>query len=135
MSEQSTVPDPDAPCGCGSRASYAECCGPIHAGTPAPTAERLMRSRYSAFVLRDVDYLLRSWDPETRPATLELDAEIAWRRLFISDTTAGGPEDDEGYVTFTAIARSAGERFEQRERSYFARGTDGHWRYVDGETL
>ena len=58
-------------CPCGSGTSYGACCGPLHAGREAATAEALMRSRYSAFVLLDADYLLRSWHPATRPARLE----------------------------------------------------------------
>ena len=60
------------PCPCGG-ALYAQCCGPLHQGVPAPTAEALMRSRYSAYVRGDVDYLIASWHPSTRPdrATLQ----------------------------------------------------------------
>nr|WP_237464729.1 YchJ family metal-binding protein [Leucobacter luti] len=105
----------------------------MHAGAVAPSAERLMRSRFSAFALGLPEYLLTSWDPATRPQELVLDGGVEWRRLFISDTTAGGPGDDTGYVTFTAIGRSDEGRVEQRERSRFARGADGHWRYVDGD--
>lgn len=120
-------------CPCG-RADYAECCGPLHDGTAeAPTAERLMRSRYSAFALCLGDYLLRSWHSSTRPAAaeLELDSDVIWKRLLIEQTEAGGPFDAEGYVTFTAIARTPEGRFEQRERSRFLR-ENGCWRYVDG---
>ncbi len=122
-----------APCPCGSRASYDECCGPLHLGQPAPTAERLMRSRFSAFVFNMPGYLLWSWDASTRPATLQLEQRVEWKRLFISDTTAGGPNDSHGFVTFTAIGRGPEGRFEQRERSSFTRAADGHWRYLDGE--
>jgi len=132
--------DPAAPCPCGRGAAYARCCGPIHAGDPAPTAERLMRSRYSAFALGLVDCLLASWDPSTRPDSLELDDDLVWRRLLVESTSAGGPFDREGWVTFTAVARGASGRLVQRERSRFVRvpvsaGGDGRWRYVDGEAL
>ena len=92
-----------------------------------------MRSRFSAFALGLPEYLLSSWDPSTCPEELTLDDTIEWRRLFISDTTAGGPGDDRGWVSFTAIGRGPDGRFEQAERSVFRRGPDGHWRYVDGE--
>ncbi len=121
-------------CPCG-RAEYAECCEPLHAGAAqAPTAERLMRSRYSAFALGLDNYLLLSWHSSTRPAAaeFELDRDVAWKRLLVEQTEAGGPFDDEGYVTFTAIARTPEGRFEQRERSRFLR-ENGCWRYVDGE--
>lgn len=124
---------PDAPCPCGYGSPYAECCGLIHAGAPAPTAVQLMRSRYAAFALGLGDYLLHSWDSATRPAELELDPEIRWLRLIIEDTSAGGPFDEEGTVTFTAIGREAGTRFEQHEQSRFTR-EGGRWVYLDGST-
>ena len=95
------------------------------------TAEAHMRSRYSAFAVGDTAYLLESWHPSTRPSTLELDPEIAWRRLDIVDTVGGGPFDDTGIVEFAAHYRSGGERGVQHERSRFVR-EDGRWYYVDG---
>lgn len=123
-------------CPCG-RAGYAECCGPLHSGAAeAPTAERLMRSRYSAFALGLSDYLLQSWHMSTRPAAsgFELDDTVQWKRLLVEQVEAGGPFDSEGFVTFAAIARTPDRRFEQRERSRFLREA-GHWRYVDGVEL
>ncbi len=55
------------PCPCGSGAVFGACCEPIHDGAPAPTAEALMRSRYSAFVVGDEDHIFRTWHPRTRP--------------------------------------------------------------------
>lgn len=124
----------EAPCPCGRGENYGACCGPLHAGSPAPTAERLMRSRYSAFALGLVDYLLSSWHASARPKELDRDWSLEWRRLIVESTEAGGPFENEGYVTFTAIARSAEGRYEQRERSRFVR-EDGHWYYVDGVAL
>ena len=63
---------PTSPCPCGRNQTYAACCGRYHGGEAAPDAESLMRSRYSAYVLKDVDYLLASWHPGTRPAALSL---------------------------------------------------------------
>lgn len=115
---------------------YGACCGPLHSGEPAPTAERLMRSRYSAFALGLTDYLLQSWHPSTRPSAngFELDESVVWKRLLIEQIEGGGPFDSGGYVTFAAIARTPGGRFEQRERSRFLR-EGGRWRYVDGVEL
>ncbi|PRI10860.1 YchJ family protein [Leucobacter massiliensis] len=124
----------ELPCPCGRGEAYGACCGPLHAGAPAPTAERLMRSRYSAFALGLAEYLLRSWDAATRPPSLELDASIVWRRLLVERTEEGGPFDREGFVTFAAIGRGPEGRFEQRERSRFARDAAGRWVYVDGES-
>ena len=72
------LPDTSAqqPCPCGSNIRLADCCGAVIAGRRAPdTAVALMRSRYSAYVLGDTDYLQRSWHPGTRPARLALDNE------------------------------------------------------------
>lgn len=131
------VPEYDggARCPCLSGEVFGACCGKVHAdraagGPGAVTAEALMRSRYSAYATGDVDYLLASWHPSTRPGTLELDPDLAWRRLDIVDTAAGGPFDDTGIVEFAAHYRLAGERGVQRERSSFVR-EGGRWYYVD----
>ncbi|MDQ0030079.1 YchJ family protein [Arthrobacter bambusae] len=120
-------------CPCLSGEQYAECCGRFHRGdADAPTAEQLMRSRYAAFVVLDSDYLLRTWHPDTRPAALDLDPDIEWRRLDILATHRGGPLDAEGSVEFAARYRSGGERGVQRENSRFLR-IDRRWYYVDGD--
>jgi SEC-C motif-containing protein len=91
-----------------------------------------MRSRYSAFVVLDRDYLLRTWHPSTRPADVELDPDMVWRRLDILETTGGGPLDTRGTVEFAARYRHDGERGVQRELSRFVR-EDKRWYYVDGD--
>ncbi|WP_026912125.1 YchJ family protein [Patulibacter minatonensis] len=122
-------------CPCGTGDAYAEHCGALHrgrtTGTPvAPTAERLMRSRFSAFAVGDVPYLLATWHPATRPATLELEPGLTWRRLEILGTTAGGSADDRGTVEFVAHFRDrSGTEGSQREHSAFVR-VDGRWHYV-----
>lgn len=98
------------------------------------TAEELMRSRYEAFVRGDAAYLLASWHPLTRPATLELDAGTVWRRLQIVDVVAGGEGDETGVVEFRASYRDAGGAGVLHERSRFVREA-GEWRYLDGEIL
>jgi uncharacterized protein YchJ len=67
-----------------------------------------MRSRFSAFALGLTDYLLASWHPSTRPAELELDPAVVWRRLQLVDTVGGAPDDAEGVVEFRASYRDAG---------------------------
>lgn len=137
VSPTSSALAPSARCPCLSGAVYGECCGPIHAGDlVAPTAERLMRSRFSAFAVGDTDYLVASWHPSTRPSALELDEGIRWYRLDIVDRTAGGPLDAEGTVEFVAYfkplpgatggAVAAGS---QHEVSRFVR-EGGRWYYV-----
>lgn len=122
-------------CPCGSGLSYSACCRPLHLGAPAPTAEALMRSRYSAFALGLEAYLLSSWHPSTRPARLELDDATVWRRLQIVDTVAGGPGEQTGVVEFRASFRDADSATGLlHERSRFAREA-GRWTYVDGDML
>lgn len=88
-----------------------------------------MRSRYTAFALGLTAYLRDSWHASTRPAQLELDPDIRWLRLIIEDSTAGGPFDQIGTVTFTAIGRSPEGRFEQHECSRFVHEA-GRWYYL-----
>lgn len=123
----------DDPCPCGG-GIYATCCGPFHEGAAAPTAETLMRSRYSAFALGLMPYLRRTWAPATRPRDLEPDAGLEWRRLQIVDVVRGGPHDDEGVVEFRAAHRSAAGAGVLHERSRFTRDRD-RWVYVDGDLL
>ena len=123
---------PATRCPCLSGSTYDECCGPFHAGAAAaPTAERLMRSRYSAYAVGDVAYLLRSWHPLTRPADLTLDPELRWYRLDILAISRGGMLDTEGTVEFRAHFKAADGAGSQHETSRFARHS-GAWVYVDG---
>ena len=134
--------DDAARCPCLTGLPYGECCGPLHAGSrTAGTAEALMRSRYAAFAVGDASYLLQTWHPATRPATLELDPDQQWRWLDVLATRGGGPFDDDGVVEFVATFRSAsgsGERGRLHERgqlhevSRFVR-EGGRWFYVDGD--
>jgi SEC-C motif-containing protein len=97
------------------------------------TAEALMRSRYSAFALRNASYLLRTWHPTTRPASLDLPTGRRWTRLRILDTDRGGPDDTDGTVEFRAHFRDRGEPGTLTERSRFARA-DGAWAYVEAQS-
>lgn len=113
------------PCPCGE-ASYAACCEPLHNGTrAAATALELMRSRYSAFAVGNANYLFRSWDPATRPDTIDL-SSTQWTGLEIIEVVAGEPGDDTGIVEFVASYR--GGRL--HERSLF-RWRRTRWVYVD----
>lgn len=122
----------DSPCPCGLPATYGECCGRFHSGEKAaPTAELLMRSRYSAFAVQDAAYLLRTWHSSTRPRHLELDPGMDWASLEIDGTTDGSAFHSKGTVTFRARYRHHGQRGELHERSNFER-QNGAWVYVDG---
>ncbi|MFJ8947563.1 YchJ family protein [Streptomyces sp. NPDC102395] len=118
-----------AVCPCGLPEAYEACCGRFHSGSAvAPTAEALMRSRYSAFVRGDAGYLMRTWHPRTRPAVLDLDPGTRWTGLEILATAEGSAFHSTGVVEFRASYRGGS----LRERSRFER-VDGAWVYVDGE--
>lgn len=122
------------PCPCGSGKPFAACCGPYLAGErPAPTAESLMRSRYTAFARGDAAYLLATWHASTRPADLDLaDDPVTWQRLDIRQTQAGGLDDTHGEVAFTAHYLAGGQPGVLQENSRFVR-ENGQWYYVDGQ--
>lgn len=125
-------PAPDT-CPCGSGRSYTRCCRPLHLGQrQARTAEELMRSRYSAFAVGDVTYLVESWHPLRRPDEVRLDTTRDWVGLEIVRTLAGGPDDDHGVVEYKASSVSGGRRSVLHEVSRFER-VAGRWVYVDGD--
>jgi len=127
-----------APCPCGRPGpkgqglSLDACCGLYHAGQPAPDAESLMRSRYSAFVRGDVPYLLATWHSSQRPAELNLETSGKWLGLEIKKHHMTGT--DRAEVEFVARFRVGGKAVRQHERSRFVR-EDGRWFYVDGDEL
>jgi SEC-C motif-containing protein len=122
-------------CVCLSGEEYFECCGRFHDGeAEAATAEQLMRSRFSAFVLLDADYLMRTWHPDTAPSVLELDPGVEWGRLDILSTRRGGPLDTEGTMEFTVPFVYNGERGVHHETSSFVR-ENRRWYYVDAVLL
>lgn len=95
-----------------------------------------MRSRYTAFVIGDAEYLAQSWHPRTRPDDIEIDPDLRWTGLEIVDAEAGGVDDVTGVVEFRA-AWEQGSGTESivgvlHERSRFAR-VRGRWYYLDGE--
>jgi len=119
-------------CPCGLSATYDDCCGRLHRGQArAATPEQLMRSRFSAYAVGDEPYLLRTWHPTTRPATVGLDPAVRWLSLEVLDSTDGGPFGGEGIVEFRARYTRGGRLDELRERSRFVRH-DNAWTYVDG---
>ncbi|MGB3434462.1 YchJ family protein [Achromobacter sp.] len=121
-------------CPCGGPKPYSECCGRWHEGPQAmqaPTAEALMRSRYSAFVLDQLPYLLATWHPSTRPASLEPNPpDLKWLGLAIKRT--GGQDPEHATVEFVARSRQAGRAHRLHELSRFVR-EGGQWFYVDGD--
>lgn len=118
-------------CPCGGE-SYALCCEPLHDGArDAETALELMRSRYCAYAIGNLNYVFRTWDPATRPAAIE-PATLAWTGLRVEQVIGGAPGDETGVVEFVASYDDGGRAHELRERSRF-RTRRGRWVYVDGE--
>ena len=123
-------------CPCGSTMPYAGCCGRWHQGPQhlqAPTAEALMRSRYSAFVLDLRGYLLDTWHPAHRPAEIDPPTVgLRWLGLEVRHHEV----QDEHHATVEFVARNkvAGRAMRVHERSRFVRES-GRWLYLDGEML
>lgn len=123
-------------CACGSGRELDQCCGPLLAGTAAPTAEALMRSRYTAFTTRNTDYLRATLAPEALvdyddAETRQWAGEAQWQGLKILTTEGGGAGDETGTVEFVARYRLQGKDYVHHELSRF-RHEDGRWLYVDG---
>ncbi len=125
-------------CPCKSRSSYASCCMPFHHGKArCTTAEQLMRSRYSAYFFRRVDYLVETTHPATRVPSLKRDLEenvyqVRWSFLTILGTARGGAADKAGKVEFIAEYYVDGEKHDLHEISRFKRHK-GAWKYLDGK--
>jgi len=111
-------------CPCGSGKMYTACCEPVIGGATASSAEALMRSRYSAYVLGHWHYLHTSWHPDTRPSKVS-PTSTDWLGLSIIHST-------EDTVEFIAGFREDGNIMALHETSHFAQ-KDGHWRYLDGK--
>lgn len=124
-------------CPCGKTKKPGPCCEQYIAGTATPrTAEALMRSRYTAYTMAAVDYLLRTHRPPPgesldRVGIENFARQCTWLGLKVLRTEDGGPEDDEGVVEFEARYRSDGKATVMRERSLF-RKQDGIWYYITG---
>lgn len=121
----------DPTCPCGSGRPFEACCAPILAGEPAPTAEAMMRSRYTAFVRGDIE---RSHAPEVRDdfnrgESERIANEVEWQRLDIMKAEEDG---EAGTVEFAAFFKQGGEVMRHHERASFRR-EGGQWFYVDGE--
>jgi SEC-C motif-containing protein len=119
-------------CPCCSGQTFDRCCGRFisHCALPE-NATLLMRSRYSAFVLEDRDYLLETWHPDFRPAQLQLDGGIRWLGLEIIASEGHG---EKSLVEFEASLLAMGEVSALHERSDFVL-QQGRWLYTSGEQL
>lgn len=128
-------------CPCESGKPYSKCCEVYHLGSPAPTAEALMRSRYSAYALANqnpvlLEYLLQTWHPDTRPQSLDLNGENATKWLGLQVKRHLNIDADNAIVEFVARYKHAnnlgGKAERLHETSRFQR-IDHRWYYVDGD--
>ena len=144
------LPQPSDPCLCGRLApagpggskgksatplAFAGCCGrylaaPGLEASAAPDAESLMRSRYTAFVCEQADYLQATWHASTRPADLDFEPGARWLGLQVRSHRATG--EDRAEVEFVARYRVGGRAVRLHETSRFVR-EGGRWLYVDGD--
>jgi SEC-C motif-containing protein len=129
-------------CPCGSGQTYANCCEPFHSGKSHPeTAEKLMRSRYAAYVVGKIDWIAETNDPESkegfdRDASEEWSKKSEWLGLEIVATKDGQAKDIEGEVEFKANYKTDGTSHTHHEVSLFQKkGKPARWYYVDGRTV
>jgi len=120
-------------CPCGSNLGFEACCGPIIAGAAAPTAEALMRSRYSAYVKHEYAHLEKSLSAGQRKDFDAADSKrwaesSEWLGLTIHQVEKGGVNDDTGMVHFTAKFRTEGKENDHIEAALFTR-EEGQWVY------
>lgn len=124
-------------CPCNSKKEFDLCCGPYLAGQDAaPTAEALMRSRYTAYTLNNFDYLIRTCHESNRPNRKDFDDdnEIDWLGLEIIAAEQGREHDDTGTVEFKASFSATGKTLSHHEKSTFVR-EDGQWYFLNGKAV
>lgn len=127
------MPKPAPPCPCGSGRSLADCCGPYLEGQSiAPTAEALMRSRYTAYVLLREDYLLSTWHASTRPPAVDHSkgTQPKWIGLEVKQHLQ--LDETHAIVEFVARYKLSGRAHRLHEKSRFVREAD-RWFYLDGD--
>ncbi len=128
------------PCPCGSGIPLNTCCKPIIDGvTKAPTAEALMRSRYTAYTLQNIDYLETTLDANEsqnfdKDGTAMWARDSVWMGLEIVNTSAGSSDDTEGMVEFRARFKRDDAIQEHHEVSRF-RKINGNWMYSGGKDV
>ncbi|WP_097083941.1 MULTISPECIES: YchJ family protein [unclassified Pseudomonas] len=122
-------------CPCGSGNSLENCCDRFHQGLPAPDAQALMRSRYSAYVLGQVDYLVATTLPAQqasidRSAIAQWSASATWLGLDVQGCETHGGQPEHAFVTFTARWHDEAGEHAHRERSAFVQHA-GRWYFID----
>ena len=121
-------------CLCGSGLDYVQCCSLLHSGkTLANTAEALMRSRFTAYAMQNGAYLLQTWEPSTRPESIDFSKDTGeWKRLEIVQTKKGLAKDKKGMVEFKAFFTQDGVDQVMNEISRFVK-VQNRWFYLDGK--
>lgn len=120
-------------CPCGSELDYDECCARWHKGEVVPDAKTLMRSRYSAYVLKLDDYLLDTWHSSTRPTALHLSENTEQKWIGLSVKEHKITNSNNATVEFIARYKIGGAKAERlHEISHFVFESD-RWFYVNGE--
>jgi SEC-C motif-containing protein len=122
-------------CPCGSGNLLNSCCGHYHEGHPAPDARALMRSRYSAYVLGHIDYLLATTLPAQQPgldrdAIEQWSAQSTWLGLEVENAQVIGGQPEHAFVTFVARWHDSNGEHSHRERSAFVQNS-GRWYFID----
>lgn len=126
-------------CPCGSTVVYSSCCEPFLKGTGLPeTAEKMMRSRYTAYVEGNVEYIRKTLAPESRndfdeKSTRDWARSAKWKGLRILSTEKGGVTDKKGTVEFVATYEHEGAGMEHHEVSRFRKADSGQWYFIDGD--
>lgn len=142
MPPKTLLSDTNAPCPCGTQKLLHNCCLPYIEGKLNPaTAEQLMRSRYSAYVILAIDYLWETWSPEQRIHSSQADIRAwaescEWLGLQILSTKQGQATDSLGIVEFIALFRQIGEvrqngKLQQHHEVSQFKKVLGKWLYVD----
>ena len=127
-----TLPAPEV-CPCGSHRAYAQCCMPYHTGSAIPaSAEALMRSRYTAYVLENAAYLQATWHPSKLPPQFALAGQERVQWLALQVKRHENSDDDHAVVEFVARYKINGRAHRLHEVSRFVR-EHGRWYYLDGE--
>ena len=127
-------------CPCGLGESLDSCCGPYLRGEQhAPTAEALMRARYTAYVQGDVDFIVATHDPDRteevdRSSTETWSKQSTWLGLQVLNTEDGTENDETGTVEFVARYKLKGVTVDHRERAEFKK-IKGKWFFMDGKEV
>ncbi len=132
---------PEDLCPCCSGQSYAKCCEPFHNGEPPPSALALMRSRYSGYALKKIDYIIKTTHPDNPESKKALSIRKKEIRNFSESTKFKGleilafkDEGSESTVSFKALLSQNGIDCSFQERSLFKK-VEGLWLYLSGEVL